>query len=123
MLPALSIAAACAAWHPAAAGFYPGIVESQGPKRIDAWITEAPDGRLSGRYILHEPTRDVPGTLDPVGDDGCNAAVFRWTALYGTGTVRLQFYPADHCFQGAWGLDQVNPALTWTTCTRAPVTS
>jgi hypothetical protein len=123
VLPALAIAAACAAWHPAAAGFYPGTVESQGPKRIDTWLQVDPGDRLSGRYVLHEPTRDVPGTLEPLGDDGCDAALFRWTDLYGTGIVRLQFYPSEHCFQGAWGLDQVNPALAWTTCNRAPVTS
>ncbi len=123
MLPALAIAAACTAWHPAAAGFYPGIVESQGPKRIDAWITEAPDGRLSGRYILHEPGRDVPGTLEPAADGACNEAWFRWTDLYGTGTARLQFHPDRHCFEGVWGAGMTVPTLPWTTCNKPAVTS
>ena len=123
MLPAVLVAAACAAWHPAAAGFYPGVVESAGPKRIDTWITVDPDDRLSGRYVLHEPGRDVPGTLEAVGDDGCEAAVFRWSDLYGSGLVRLQFLPGEHCFHGAWGGVLVNPALAWNTCFRAPVTS
>jgi hypothetical protein len=128
MLPALLVApvlvaGSCAAWHGQVVGQYPGVVESQGPKRIDTWITLDPDDRLSGRYMLHEPTRDVPGTLQAVGDDGCDAALFRWTDLYGTGLVRLQFQPADHCFDGAWGLTQLNPALEWHTCFRAPVTS
>ena len=123
MLPAMLIATACAAWHGQAAGFYPGVVESQGPKRIDTWIVIDPDDRLSGRYVLHEPTRDVPGTLEAMADDSCNAAVFRWNDLYGTGLVRLQFQTADHCFDGTWGLAEPNPALEWHTCFRPPVTS
>ena len=72
MLAGLALAAACAAWHGDAAGHYPGVVMSDGMKLIDAWIEQAPDGRLRGRYVLHEPSREVAGTLDPVGDDGCN---------------------------------------------------
>ena len=118
-----AVAAACAAWHPAATGTYPGIVESIGLHPIDTWIEEAPDGRLQGHYVLHETTRDVPGTLDPIGDDGCGAALFRWTDLYGTGLARLQFDPEHHCFDGAWGVLSINPTLVWHACIRERVTS
>ena len=123
MLAAITVAAACAAWHPAAVGYYPGTVESVGEKPIETWITEAPDGRLQGHYILHEPGREVQGTLDPVADDGCQAALFRWTDLYGTGLARLRFHPEHRCFEGAWGRLTINPTLVWHACTRDRVTS
>ena len=123
MLAGLVLAGACAAWHPAAAGFYPGTVESMGEKPIDTWITETADGRLAGRYVLHEPDRDVEGTLDPVGDAGCNVAVFRWTDVYGTGVAQLNFIPERRCFEGAWGRLTINPTLVWHACTRDRVTS
>ena len=123
MLAALALAASCAAWHPAAAGFYPGVVESTGPKKIDTWIDETPDGRLEGHYVLHEETRDVSGTLDPVGDEACNTAVFRWTDVYGSGLSRLTFDTVHHCFDGAWGRLTINPALIWHACLQDRVTS
>ena len=123
MLPAVVLAAACAAWHPAVVGFYPGTVESVGQKPIDTWITETPEGQLQGHYVLHEPDRDVTGTLDAVGDDGCEVAVFRWTDVYGTGLARLHFFPERRCFEGAWGRLVINPTLTWHACTRERVTS
>ena len=123
MLTAVALAAACAAWHPAAVGYYPGTVESIGQKPIDTWIEQDPDGRLSGRYVLHEPGRDVEGTLAPAGDEGCNVAVFRWTDLYGSGLARLEFFPDRRCFEGAWGQLVINPTLTWHACTRERVTS
>ena len=123
MLAAAALAAACAAWHPQAVGRYLGTVESMGEKTIDTWIELAPDGRLEGRYVLHEAGRDVLGTLDPVGDAGCDTAIFRWTDLYGAGTARLRFYPERHCFEGSWGRETVNPAFEWRSCTRERVTS
>ena len=75
MLAAAALAAACAAWHPQAVGHYVGLVESVGEKPIDTWITLAPDGRLEGRYVMHEPGRDVDGTLEPVGDDGLRGGI------------------------------------------------
>ncbi len=122
MLPALLLAAACAGWHGAAPGHYVGEVESQGPKAIDTWLEDTPAG-LAGTYVLHEPTRDVPGTLEALGDEDCDVALFRWTDLYGSGTARLRFYPSRHCFEGSWGREQLNPLLTWRSCTEAGVTS
>lgn len=122
MLAALLVAG-CAAWHPAAVGHYTGTVESIGLKPIETWIEQEPDGRLAGRYVLHESERDVAGTLDAVGDEGCDTAVFRWTDLYGTGLARLQFYPERRCFEGAWGREEIVPRLVWYSCTQARVTS
>ncbi len=122
MLPALLLAAACAGWHADAVGTYEGTVESRGPKAIDTTIEDGPTG-LSGSYLLHEPTRDVAGTLEPLGDEGCDVALFRWTDVYGTGVARLHFSPGYHCFEGAWGAEQTDPALTWRSCTRNRVTS
>ena len=122
MLPALLLAAACAGWHGQAIGHYRGEVESQGPKAIDTWLVETPTG-LAGTYILHEPTREVTGTLEALGDADCDVALFRWTDLYGTGIARLRFYPTRHCFEGSWGRAELNPQLTWRSCTEAPVTS
>ena len=118
MLPALLIAAACAAWHADATGHYTGTVESLDTQSAEAWITEDPDGRLSGRYVLHESARDVPGTLSPVADAGCDEAWFRWEDLYGTGTLRLHFPPGSHCFEGVWGRGIETPTHPWMTCTR-----
>jgi hypothetical protein len=133
MLAALALAAAfsgaaqtttaCTAWHPAATGFYPGVVESTGPKNIDTWIDETPDGRLAGHYVLHEETRDVQGTLDPVGDEDCDIAIFRWSDIYGSGLTRLTFDTTHHCFDGAWGRLTINPTLVWHACIRERVTS
>lgn len=123
MLGALLIAASCAAWHPTVAGHYLGTVESIGEKAIDTWIEETPAGLLAGRYVLHEPGRDVPGTLEAVGDEGCDTAIFRWTDLYGTGLARLTFYPERKCFEGAWGHEVILPRLVWHSCTRERVTS
>ena len=122
MLAALALAAACAGWHAGVTGDYLGTVESQGPKAIDTAIIETPSG-LAGSYVLHEPTREVPGTLEALGDEDCNVALFRWTDVYGTGIARLRFYPGAHCFEGSWGREQLNPVLTWKSCTRTPVTS
>ena len=126
MLAALALAA-CTNWHPAVVGHYPGTVMSQGMKPIDAWIEQAPDGRLQGRYVLHEPDRDVEGTLAPVADapepGHCEAALFQWTDLYGTGLARLEFYPAHQCFEGAWGREVIQPNLVWHACIRTRVTS
>ena len=122
MLPALLLAAACAGWHADVVGPYQGTVESLGAKSIDTVIEDTPAG-LAGSYVLHEQTRDVPGTLEPIGDDGCDVALFRWRDLYGTGIARMKFYPAAHCFEGSWGLEQPDPALTWTSCIRNRVTS
>ena len=127
MLPALAAAtiltALCPGWHPAVTGFYPGIVQSDGEKSIETWIELTPDGRLQGRYVLHEPKRDVPGVLAPVGDADCEVGMFRWTDLYGTGLAELHFYPERHCFEGAWGGDKINPGLVWHACIRERVTS
>ncbi len=122
MLPALILAAACAGWHADAVGDYRGEVESRGPKAIDTVIVESADG-LSGRYVLHEETRDVAGTLTPLGDEGCDVALFRWTDVYGTGVARLRFYPSRHCFEGSWGVEQVSSDLPWRSCSRGRVTS
>ena len=125
MLAALLLAGAtaCASWHGQVVGHYLGQVVSQGPKAIDTWITAAPGDTLSGSYVLHEPKRDVHGTLDYLGDDGCDAALFRWTDLYGTGIARLQFHLEQRCFEGEWGLDQLNAGLYWRSCAQAAVTS
>ena len=128
MLAAVAFAAACAAWHPQVVGWYPGTVMSAGEKPIDTWIELGADGMLRGRYVLHEPGRDVEGTLEAAGgtaggDDGCEVAVFRWTDLYGTGLARLRFYPASRCFEGAWGVQTISPALEWRACVRERVTS
>ena len=122
MLAALLLAASCASWHGQVVGHYRGEVESQGPKAIDTWLEETQAG-LAGTYVLHEPTREVTGTLEALGDDDCNVALFRWTDLYGTGIARLRFDPTRHCFEGSWGRAQVNPQLTWRSCTESPVTS
>ncbi len=124
MLAGLVLAASCAAWHPAVVGHYPGTVVSSGQEQpVDTWIELTPDGRLQGRYVLHEPTRDVPGTLAPVGDEGCNAALFQWTDLYGSGVTRLRFHPEAKCFDGSWGVVATNPTLFWHACTQDRVTS
>jgi hypothetical protein len=122
MLPVLLLVAACAGWHAEATGHYLGEVESQGPKAIDTWLEETPGG-LAGGYTLHEPERDVAGTLEALGDEDCDVALFRWTDLYGTGIARLRFYPAQHCFEGTWGKETLNPVLTWRSCTRNRMTS
>jgi hypothetical protein len=122
MLPALLLAAACGAWHGEATGHYVGEVESRGPKAIDTWIEETQAG-LSGSYVLHEEARDVTGTLEPLGDEDCDVALFRWTDVYGTGVARLHFHPAAHCFEGTWGLEHTDPVLTWRSCTQSRVTS
>jgi hypothetical protein len=120
---AMLAAAACAEWHGQAVGHYLGTVESQGPKAVDTWIEMAPGGELTGSYLLHEPTRDVKGRLEWLGDDGCGAGLFRWTDLYGTGIARLQFRLAQRCFEGEWGLDRLKEGLYWRSCAQAAVTS
>ena len=122
MLAAVVLAAACAGWHPAAAGHYSGEVESQGRKAIDTWLEETPQG-LAGTYTLHEPTREVTGTLEAIGDEDCDVALFKWTDLYGTGVARLRFYPDAHCFEGSWGVTALNPKLVWHSCTQTRITS
>ena len=122
MLPALLLAAACAGWHANVAGHYLGEVESDGRKAIDTWVEETEAG-LAGHYVLHEPTREVTGTLEALGDAECDVALFRWEDVYGTGIARLRFYPARHCFEGSWGREQVLPRLIWRSCTETPVTS
>ncbi len=122
MWPMLLLVAACGAWHGGVTGHYLGEVESRGLKSIDTWIEETPAG-LSGSYVLHEETREVTGTLEPLGDEDCNVGLFRWTDLYGTGIARLRFHPAAHCFEGSWGLDHPDPLLTWHSCTQSRVTS
>ncbi len=122
MFAALLLAATCATWHGDVAGHYSGEVESMGPKAIDTWLEETTAG-LAGTYILHEPTREVTGTLQALGDADCEVGLFRWTDLYGTGLARLRFYPAQHCFEGSWGQEQVSPQLTWRSCIETRVTS
>jgi hypothetical protein len=122
MLAALVLAAACAGWHGDVAGHYLGQVESRGPKAIDTWIEDTPQG-LAGSYVLHESEREVTGTLEPLGDEDCDVALFKWTDLYGTGVARLRFHPDAHCFEGSWGLEHPDPVLTWRSCTRSRVTS
>ena len=122
MWPVLLLAATCAGWHGDATGFYRGEVESRGPKAIDTWIEETSAG-LAGRYTLHEPDRDVTGTLAPIGDESCDVALFRWTDLYGTGLARLRFFPDRHCFEGNWGREQPIAELPWHSCAEGRVTS
>ena len=122
MLPALLLAAACAGWHGVVAGHYRGEVESQGTKSVDTWIEETPAG-LAGSYVLHERSRDVVGTLEALGEEGCNVGLFRWTDIYGAGVARLRFDPARRCFEGSWGRERVNPQLVWRSCGRSRVTS
>ena len=122
MLPALLLAAACAAWHADATGFYRGEVESIGPKPIDTWIEDGPAG-LVGHYVLHEPDRDVPGTLEPLGD-----ARLRSRPLPMDRPLRHRhrpppFLPDRHCFEGSWGADQPLDRLPWHSCAQSRVTS
>ena len=124
MLPALALTAACAAWEPAVAGYYEGVVESRGEKRIETWLSVTPEGRLQGHYVLHEAERVVRGTLEPVAAAvPCETAVFQWTDVYGTGVAQLRFFPERHCFEGAWGMGAVRDDLAWRSCTRERVTS
>ncbi len=123
MLPTLLVAAACAGWHADVAGHYDGWVQSTNLMTVETWIEVTPEGRLSGRYVLHETGRDVPGTLDSATDGDCQESWFRWTDQYGTGTVRLQFYPDRHCFEGVWGSNTDLPTLPWTTCDKPPQVS
>jgi hypothetical protein len=120
MLVALLVVAACADWHGQVAGHYLGQVESQGPKAVDTWIEEAPGGTLAGSYVLHEARRDVQGTLDYLGDDGCDSALFRWTDLYGTGIARLRFHPEQRCFEGEWDWTGSIPDFTGARARRRP---
>ena len=122
MLPALLLVAACASSHHSVAGFYRGEVESVGPKAIDTWIEESADG-LRGRYVLHEPERDVTGTLETIGDEACDTALFQWTDLYGTGVARLRFFQYRHCFEGNWGREMPLGQLPWRSCAEGRVTS
>ena len=127
MLPGLALVATlvagCPDWHEAVVGHYLGQVESDGPKAVDTMLTLTAKGTLVGRYVLHERTRDVYGTLAFVADEGCDVALFRWTDLYGTGIARLHFHPRRHCFDGAWGITTLNPALIWRSCAQGAVTS
>ena len=118
----LDLVAACAAWHGLVTGYYAGDVRSTNAEWAETWIEDTPAG-LGGRYVIHEKDGDVPGTLTPVRDEGCDTALFRWTDRYGTGLMRLRFRPVQHCFEGAWGRETINPVLTYTTCFKAPVTS
>ena len=123
MLAALLLAAStCAGWHADVVGSYLGEVESRGPKAIDTVITETATG-LAGTYVLHEETRDVTGTLEPLGDAGCEVALFKWTDIYGTGVARLRFHPAQRCFEGSWGLEEPRADLPWRSCVRTRMTS
>ncbi len=122
MFPALLLVAACASWHGGVTGFYRGEVESVGPKAIDTWIEDSADG-LHGRYVLHEPDRDVTGTLEPIGDEGCDVALFQWTDVYGTGVARLHFMSDRHCFEGNWGREVPLGQLPWRSCAEGRVTS
>jgi hypothetical protein len=119
----LLAAASCADWHARAVGHYLGQVESQGPKAVDTWLEAAPGGALTGTYLLHEPKRDVQGSLDYLSDDGCGAALFQWHDLYGTGIARLRFDLERRCFEGEWGQDQLRAGLYWRSCAQAAVTS
>ena len=119
----LAAAAACAMWHGQVTGYYDGRVVSDGEKSIETWLEVAPTGLLAGRYVLHEATRDVTGTLEAVGDEGCHTAIFRWTDVYGTGLARLTFDPERKCFDGAWGGNTIVPELVWHSCTPQRVTS
>ena len=103
-------------------GSISGEVESRGPKAIDTWIEETSAG-LAGHYVLHEPDRDVIGTLAPIGDESCDVALFRWTDLYGTGIARLHFLPDRRCFEGNWGREQPIAELPWHSCAEGRVTS
>ena len=124
MLPLLiAAAAACGPWHGQVSGYYTGEALSSGRlEPVETWIEPTPKG-LAGRYVLHEPTRKVDGTLEALGDEDCTTALFRWTDVYGTGLLRLRFHPARRCFEGFWGDVVLNPSLTYTSCARAPVTS
>ena len=61
-------------------------------KAIDTWLSETPTG-LAGTYVLHEPTREVTGTLEAIGDEDCDVALFGWTDLYGTGGRAAEVLP------------------------------
>ena len=105
-------------------GAYSGSVVNSGQEQaFDATFELAEDGRLRGRYVLHEPGRDVPGTLTTMVDEDCETTMFRWTDVYGSGVARLTFYPKQHCFDGHWGVTAPEPHLFWRACARSRVTS
>ncbi len=121
MLTAVALAA-CAAWHAEVVGHYRGDVRSTGAQSAETWIEETEKG-LAGRFLLHENGRDVEGVLEPLGDEGCHIALFHWRDRYGEGQLRLQFFPARQCFEGYWGRERPDPALIYSSCPKAPVTS
>ncbi len=117
------LAAACVAWHGDVVGHYINQVVSIGAQGAETWIEETPAG-LAGRYVLHEDGRNVNGTLVPMGDtQDCSTALFRWQDVYGEGWLKLHFFPAQHCFEGYWGLERLDPALLYSSCVRTPATS
>ncbi len=122
MLPFL-LAASCAAWHADVVGHYTNQVVSIGAFGAETWIEETAEG-LAGHYVIHEDGRDVAGTLAPMGDTpDCATALFRWQDMYGEGWLKLHFFSTQHCFEGYWGQERLDPALTYTSCVRTPATS
>ena len=114
------LVAACTAWHGSVLGHYRTQVVSTGAYWAETWIEDSADG-LAGHYVIHEEGRDVVGTLQAMGDTGdCSTALFRWHDMYGEGWLRLHFYPAQHCFEGYWGTDRLDPALTYSSCISTP---
>lgn len=99
------------------AGWYEnGVVGPRGATSpIDTWLTADGEGRLQGRYVIHERRGDAPGTLDFQAWTGCRTARFRWHDRYGTGVAEFRFRDGiGPSFEGNYGDEEPVASLIWT---------
>ena len=86
------------------------VLNGPGLQTMDAEFEIDAQGRLAGRYHVHDAV-PFDGTLTDFQQTGPCEADLSWHDRYGSGVVHIRFEPGQGRFLGYWGGDQPNPAL------------
>ena len=87
-------------------------------KAIDTWIELAPDGRLQGHYVLHEPERTCRA-LDAVGTSAAKRAMLLDRHSTAAAWCRLQFCDRITASKAPGArASLIRRTLTWHACFR-----
>jgi hypothetical protein len=106
------------AWTTEAVGTYRGrVLEGMSETRpewsddpITTVIVRNAQGKLAGMYsVVHPLYGRYTGVLEQVSVEPNQSAILRWTDMFGSGTVRMEYNIKTQSFNGEW--DGVAP---WT---------
>lgn len=90
-------------WLPQAEGTYAGEIWNDGSAiASETTFTLNEDGAITGSYVMHEPDKDVSGTISDCQLVDTLTLQCTWDDVYDTGDLRVTFAEDFSQFDGYW---------------------